>query len=266
MLLWRYMTVDTWRLFERDPRLGLSRIAGFDDAFECSLPLLAATHRARAGDAPANSELTRLFNLGAEQRRKWASCWFADEHESIAMWQLHVGRGVPGVAVAVLHADLLAATPNAATTAPVHYIRPDDHSAEAAIDRPDLWPLVKAWGYRHEREVRLVVPEAHGDVEISEPSARWARLRSVDLRSMLRRCRVFDPNSASEVDVRRQVEAWAPGVDVTPSRAYPVVYQGVWRYGMDPGHNWTSQLHPITTQARERRACTRLSEPPCSRR
>ena len=155
MLLWRYLTIDSWRRLVDDQRLPLTRIARFEDAFECAVPMLSDGRL--LGEAPVSSSSMEIdFYRAAQQRKKWASCWFADEHESIAMWHLYVGNGEPGVAISVLHADLAAAIPNGVDLAPVHYVRQNDSSAEVAHDRPDLWPFIKIWGYRHEREVRVV--------------------------------------------------------------------------------------------------------------
>ena len=249
MLLWRYMSVETWQLFTSDRRLGVTRLAGFDDAFECMVPMAASVQRIGSDDA--TQDLEELFNAVAKERRRWASCWFADEHESIAMWELHVGKRAAGVAVAVLHDDLSAALPQEARIAPVHYVRPNDTSAEIVLDRPDLWPFVKLWGFRHEREVRIVLPDGHPDVEPTGRDDPWGRLNSIELPRLVRHARVFAPNSRDELALRSEVEAWAPESRIEPSLAYPLIYHGEWRYGMTPDENWASRMLGIVPVERE---------------
>ena len=97
MGLWRYLSVESWNRLAVDRRLPLSRIAGFDDWHECSVPMLWAAHA-----SPGDPNFARSEELWARRMSlldQFASCWFNSDRESFYMWELFVGRGQPGVAI-----------------------------------------------------------------------------------------------------------------------------------------------------------------------
>lgn len=242
MLLWRYLTVGAWERLARDPRLPLSRIAGFEDGFECALPSFIAQCK-----NPRDPEMAKLHLMEAmRERRSFASCWFADEHESIAMWDLFIGRGDPGVALAVFNEDLRKMVPGNGQFGPVQYARHDDPTTDVAVDRPDLWPFYKLWGYRHEREFRLVVPDEPELVE-HDADGRWGHLRGTDLLGLARSIRVFAPQKSLCDAMLERIRAEVPSTtDVGRSRAYPTMYRrhndDWWVEGMEPVPNWKLRM------------------------
>lgn len=242
MLLWRYLTLEAWDRIAEDPRLPLSRIAGFEDGFECALPSFIALRR-----NPADQDAAELLLASAmQERRSFASCWFADEHESIAMWDLFVGRGRPGVALSVFSEDLRKIVPTSGRFGPVQYARHDDPTAGLAVDRPDLWAFYKLWGYRHEREVRLVIPD---DPELVDYVAdgRWGYLRDTNLVEITRTIRVFAPQkSTCDAMLQRIGTEISPRTDLERSRAYPAMYRRFdddwWVEGLEPVPNWRVRM------------------------
>jgi hypothetical protein len=240
VLLWRYLTEPAWDRLITDPRVPVTRIAGFDDAFECAVPAFVEGHRTQFKDAQS------LLKAAALERRKFASCWFAHEHESIAMWDLYVGRRNAGVAIAVLYAELQSLVPRGGLLGPVQYVRSDDASATVPLDRPDLWPFYKLWGYNHEREVRLVVPDDPAVVDIDFPEERWAHVRDTDLLCIVRMARVFSARKSAADVLGERVAAAAPGVDVGRTRAFPKLYRrgedDWWIEGMEPRPRWELRM------------------------
>ena len=242
MLLWRYLNVDAWERLAKDRRLPLSRIAGFEDGFECALPSFVALRRNPTDHKASKS----LLASAMRERRSFASCWFADEHESIAMWDLFIGRGEPGVALAVFSEDLRKIVPVRGQFGPVQYARHDDPTATVAVDRPDLWPFYKLWGYRHEREVRLVVPDDPDLVECVA-DGRWGYLRGTHLLELARTIRVFAPRKSACDAMLEHVRAQAPTTtDVDRSKAYPTMYRRSdddwWVEGMEPVLEWKHRM------------------------
>ena len=185
MFAWRYLSFESWARLEADPRLPVSRLSSFEDSSECMVPALALAARYYKPDydkLPLSA--IEAYHLGYVESDKYATCWFLDDHESIAMWDLYVGRDdqhmpLPGLAIAVPFVDLLKLAPASSLAAPVRYLRYDDEAVDFQYGRPELWPFIKNWGYRHEQELRIVVDEAYGDIEVG-PDPRWGWVRNTN--------------------------------------------------------------------------------------
>lgn len=245
VLLWRYYSEDGWRRLVDDHRLPVTRIAAFDDPWECMVPVLNHLHRNRPTgddvDIPAQPLDETVFAPVVAQRQRFASCWFADDHESIAMWDTYVQHGprfAPlsgfrcGVALGVLFPDLnQLAHSVGATMSPVHYMRHDDLSTPVDVTRSDTFPFIKLWGYRHEREVRIVPPTSVVDVETGGDEMR-GRVMGTDLMAAVSYVRVFAPEVDDEKRLIEEANGIVPAAKVGAASAYPNMFRkldGKWR-------------------------------------
>lgn len=256
-VLWRYVDFGWWDRLVADPRLPLTRLAAFEDAFECSV--VGWLHRALPGGHDLATD--QLFaDAAATQRLNFASCWFADDDESIAMWDLYVHRGPrlrvtadllghvvgyqPGVAIAVERDDLQHLAPSGAILDDVRYVRPPiPLGTSFPWDSPRQWPFYKFWGYRHEHEVRLIV-ERTAPIETTT-NGRFGALNGTDLLSLVRCARVFSPRAREEDDLIARVKREAPHVQIERTHAYPIMQRRYWDDewwldGMEPDPSETS--------------------------
>lgn len=224
-MLWRYMQVADWMRISADRRLGLTRLGAFNDGFECQLPSFVQETRQMASGRPIDDAVARLHVAARRQMMNYASCWYADEQESIAMWERFVGRGRPGVAVGVLFDDLRRLVPAQAIFGPVTYVRLDDPDTDVCIDRPWLWPLFKLWGYRSEHEVRVIISRKDELLETDDDD-RWGYLKGSDLMAIVRKVRVFAP-TFSETQQLEKIVGETIQSGVTFTSAYPHLFRFV---------------------------------------
>ncbi len=244
MFAWRYLSFESWGRLASEGRLPVSQLSSFEDSSECMVPALALATRFQKPDYE-NPPLSAIdaYHLGYVESDKYATCWFLDDHESIAMWDLYIGRDnerrpKTRVAIAVSVVDLMKLAPLGSLASPVRYVRYDDEGSDFQFERPELWPFIKNWGYRHEQEFRIVVDGSSGALDIG-PDPRWGWVRNSDLLGIIKRARVFGARRETIEGMQRQVGEVPDYHIVGQSRAFPDTFTA----GRD-GYAWHADFNP----------------------
>jgi hypothetical protein len=196
--LWRY--VDLWKFVDliANRKLHLTKLFDFEDKHEGCLPRLDTPYyiedevkEAMARNPQANEDVEREYvrqqirNGNRFRRNSFASCWFASDYQSAAMWQLYCPHSL-GVAIQSTERDLDAALDQPGAPGymfePVHYIDYEwgsmyDLQKEIRERRNDAYVLspvqCKRKEFEHEREwrVSMVAQEVDGKLLGITPDA-----------------------------------------------------------------------------------------------
>jgi hypothetical protein len=167
--LWRYLSFAKIIALFQTRRLHFTRVDQFDDHFEGAWPKSDLERFAELEGGQVIPTVTKAVRLGAA-----ASCWFASDHESAAMWRLYAA-GEEGVAITTTAAKLQALfsavpQPHFGGISRVRYIDHVNSSLIAELQNSPwntLHPFMcKNVSYEHEKEVRaLLVAWPHGGIE-----------------------------------------------------------------------------------------------------
>lgn len=158
--IWRYLDLVRFIRLLECSALWLTRIDLLDDPREGCLTDKELYVLGEDRDA-------NIRFMNGHRKHGYVNCWFAHEHESMAMWRLY-GTGPGGVAVkSTIRAmkDAMATVPHTVIMGSVRYLR---WRREAPWDNNIiLMCLRKEESFSHEREVRLVVwPMLFNDIPI----------------------------------------------------------------------------------------------------
>lgn len=161
-VLWRYYDLPKFVSLLAEQALYLARADTLGDIFEGTYPIANASQRNH--DA---KEAARL--LACRQRatkEHFVNCWYQNELESVAMWELYASRAA-GIAIRTTYGRLYDAIDENALTeyeslffTRVRYLDYDHQSFETHRAQYDLLTAFfhKFRSFEHEREVRVVLP------------------------------------------------------------------------------------------------------------
>lgn len=164
--LWRYLTFEKFAWLLEKSKLYHARLDFLGDPFEGSLT--AAYVRKR----DSGQEVRRIsdgistewerFSLKATMYSRFASCWYASEHESAAMWKLYSAEhaGVAVVSSVLRLYDSVRLAPfQHGILSPVEYLdfEKDDMTLPNSMGRFAMPGLLKRKSFQHENEVRGLI-------------------------------------------------------------------------------------------------------------
>jgi hypothetical protein len=169
------------------------------------------------------------------------------------MWELYVGKGQPGVAIRIEREVLEGLVGATGRVSDVTYV--DHRASNAPVDLDDSgsWPFVKLEGYRHEREVRVLVPNNEELVQYSDLDGRWAYLKDTDLLSSLSEVRLRSPRYSELQAMVRSANHLDIDAEVHQSSAVPSTWVRSdgdwWQVGLQPGRDWKQFLPTLEMRA-----------------
>lgn len=158
--LWRYMDFTKLLSLLENEQLLFPRADQFEDPYEGSWSkagvALIRDPNLNAG-LPQHAVDLILSHMDVMRRETFISCWFANEHESAAMWKLYL-QSPEGIAIRSDHDALsvaLDASPLRTRTSMVNYIDYD----QTPIPFGNLFfPFVhKRLSFAHESELRAII-------------------------------------------------------------------------------------------------------------
>ncbi len=180
--LYRYVTIDKLMDFLINARITLTQLRNVEDRLEgTTIPhlLLNLKSQRHEGFLNALTDNTFTFQVAPDrrnefwnqredfQRLNYVSCWYVDNHESVAMWQLYSRRD--SVAIRIPFKDLDEQLSGGHFEPSVHRIQSlkygkvqyakfsDREDVQQLSDNTDLPGFFKDRGYQHEREFRLLL-------------------------------------------------------------------------------------------------------------
>jgi hypothetical protein len=161
-VLWRYYDLPKFvSLLERQA-LYLARADTLGDIFEGTYPVANASYH----DPDAASAAHLLARRQRAREEHFVSCWYQNELESVAMWELYASRAA-GIAIRTTYARLYDAIDENALTeyeslffTRVRYLDYDRDAFETYRAQYDVLTAYfhKFRSFEHEHEVRIVLP------------------------------------------------------------------------------------------------------------
>lgn len=106
--VWRYMSISKFISLIRTSNICFSRISCFEDPNEGRTKdydkfvtdTRAALERGIKFEGYEGNKVQELLERGENNRKNsFISCWHLNEEESVAMWDLYVGKSEPGIAI-----------------------------------------------------------------------------------------------------------------------------------------------------------------------
>jgi hypothetical protein len=184
-MLYRYMTIDKLLDFLFNHRIPLVRLNVFQDKLEGAslehLLLILSSNKLGEETAPWLGNLMKgiVYNVNPTKRNSlrrqreifqktnYASCWYANNHESVAMWQIY--SKPDSVAVRIPYKALITEFTNrnfqlssydheSLKYGSVHYHRLNDlDDLSRAITKIDIVGFLKDYCFQHEQEFRIML-------------------------------------------------------------------------------------------------------------
>lgn len=154
--IWRFMRFAKLLSLLENRQLYVPRADQLQDPYEGVLPR-ATVQKYRDLLKPAHNSDAFFAGTAAMRQQTFVSCWFANEHESAAMWSAYCLTD-DGVAIKTTHralAKALDASPLAIRTSRVQYV--DYETDEIPAGNGFYSFLHKRLSFMHEQEVRAVV-------------------------------------------------------------------------------------------------------------
>ena len=192
--IWRYTDFAKLVSLLDGKALFFCRLDKLADPFEGSCPRDDVVNRAakfaervrNASDIGGSANASQMGNAAArgvsaltEAQRRWTAvnCWHVGEHESAAMWQLHL-KSDEGIALQSTYqrlTDVLSASVEKVFVGLVQYL---DYESDSIRDANALAPIVhKRRSFEHEHELRAVIWHAPDfpDGKTMQESASWEK-------------------------------------------------------------------------------------------
>ena len=188
--LYRYLTIDKLMDFLMNTRITLSQLENVEDRLEgTTVPHLLLNLASASNEESLNTLTDGMFTVQVSpnernvlrrqreefQRLSYASCWYVDDHESVAMWQLYSRRDSVAIRIPFKaldeqlnggHFEPSINRIQCLKYGKVQYAKFNNISELRQLTAdPDLQGFLKDRGYQHEREFRLVLRR-----ENSEPN------------------------------------------------------------------------------------------------
>lgn len=161
-VLWRYFDLPKFVSLLEQQALYLARADTLGDVFEGAYPIANASHH----DPDAQEAAFLLARRQRAPKEHFVSCWYENELESVAMWELYASRAA-GIAIRTTYGRLFDAVDENALTdyeslffTRVRYLDYDRESFEGHRAQYDMLTAFfhKFRSFEHEREVRVVLP------------------------------------------------------------------------------------------------------------
>lgn len=161
-VLWRYYDLPKFVSLLEQQALYLARADTLGDVFEGAYPIANASYR----DPDVRKAAYLLAHRQRAPKEHFVSCWYENELESVAMWELYASRAA-GIAIRTTYGRLYDATDENALTdyeslffTRVRYLDYDRESFEGHRAQYDVLTAFfhKFRSFEHEREVRVVLP------------------------------------------------------------------------------------------------------------
>lgn len=167
--LWRYMDLAKFLSMLHTSNLYFARADKMDDPYEAEYPKLHI-ERWKAFQEQYNRENGHPFpdysRTGETSADYYLSCWYANRHESAAMWKAYCGQG-DGIAICSTMKHLRAALGGAEQPIYAGMVSYIDYDTETFVGLKDANPpfigngfitiLHKRKSFEHEQEMRLVM-------------------------------------------------------------------------------------------------------------
>jgi hypothetical protein len=158
--IWRYIDFTKFLSLLENRKLPLIRADQFDDPYEGALSretIRLFRDSKQNGGMPEHVVEQCIRNADQFRQHMFISCWYASEHESAAMWKLHL-QSPEGVSIRSDY-DALASTldrsPLKARISMIQYV--DYDNVIIPIDNL-FFPFVhKRLSFAHEQELRVIV-------------------------------------------------------------------------------------------------------------
>jgi hypothetical protein len=169
--LWRYMDLSRFLQLVRSKRLYFSRISELKETDEWEgFPSAAFSSTIRSKFEGMALDGDRVLHV-VDVLKSWAvvSCWHQNEYESVAMWKLYTS-GRDGVAIRTTVGLLKQSLGDYHSDVLIGAVKYVDHSSDdTSEDIYGLLPLFqKRRSYKHEQEVRAVIPPTKPIPELTE--------------------------------------------------------------------------------------------------
>lgn len=154
--VWRYMDFVTFVWILQHSALWFSRADYFEDKWEGAYPV--PTLAALKASMNESGTWDRYSEMITEIRYTiYINCWYANDYESAAMWQLYAGAG-NAIAIRSTVARLSESLSTDARNIHIGKIKYIDYEKDALRDVNIFLPyLCKRRSFEHESEVRLIM-------------------------------------------------------------------------------------------------------------